>query len=66
MRAEPVTDVARGQEVHSEQRDAGGERSRLKSVGIGPERDLPHAGAPVLDPGATWRTGVRIAVEGLT
>ncbi|WP_199422924.1 DUF4432 family protein [Actinotalea solisilvae] len=29
---------------------------------FGPERDLPHAGAPVLEPGETWRTGVRIAV----
>lgn len=29
---------------------------------FGPERDLPHAGAPVLAPGATWRTGVRIAM----
>jgi len=31
---------------------------------FGPERDLPHAGAPILEPGATWRTGVRISVEG--
>lgn len=30
---------------------------------FGPERELPHAGAPVLEPGATWHTGVRIAVE---
>lgn len=30
---------------------------------FGPERDGPHAGAPVLQPGATWRTGVRIAIE---
>lgn len=29
---------------------------------FGPERDLPFAGAPVLGPGETWRTGVRIAV----
>lgn len=29
---------------------------------FGPERELPHAGAPVLEPGATWYTGVRIAV----
>jgi len=31
---------------------------------FGPERDLPHAGAPVLGPGASWQTGVRIGVEG--
>lgn len=30
---------------------------------FGPERDLPHAGAPVLEPGATWRTEVGIAVR---
>jgi hypothetical protein len=30
---------------------------------FGPERDLPHAGAPVLGPGEEWRTGVRIGVE---
>ncbi|NCT90449.1 DUF4432 family protein [Cellulomonas sp. APG4] len=33
---------------------------------FGPERDTPHAGAPVLAPGASWRTGVRIAVEPVT
>jgi hypothetical protein len=30
---------------------------------FGAERDEPHAGAPLLEPGATWHTGVRIAVE---
>ncbi|MEZ0449316.1 DUF4432 family protein [Cellulomonas sp. ICMP 17802] len=30
---------------------------------FGPERDLPHAGAPVLEPGATWHTGVRIEIR---
>ncbi|PWD50109.1 hypothetical protein C8046_04920 [Serinibacter arcticus] len=30
---------------------------------FGRERTLPHAGAPVLEAGATWRTWVRIAVE---
>ncbi|MBX9243737.1 DUF4432 family protein [Actinotalea ferrariae] len=29
---------------------------------FGPDRDLPHAGAPVLEAGAQWVTGVRIAV----
>lgn len=29
---------------------------------FGPERDLPDGGAPVLAPGAEWRTGVRIEV----
>lgn len=29
---------------------------------FGPERDLPHAGAPVLEPGETWHTGVRIEI----
>jgi len=33
---------------------------------FGRERDRPNAGAPVLEPGATWHTGVRIAVEGLS
>ena len=31
---------------------------------FGPERDLPHAGAPVLGPGESWRTGVTISIEG--
>ena len=30
---------------------------------FGPERELPHAGAPVLAPGATWHTGVRIEIR---
>ncbi|MFH5824254.1 DUF4432 family protein [Georgenia sp. AZ-5] len=30
---------------------------------FGPERDQPGAGAPVLEPGQEWRTGVRIGVE---
>lgn len=30
---------------------------------FGPERDGPHAGAPVLAPGAAWTTGVRIGVR---
>lgn len=30
---------------------------------FGPDRDLQHAGAPVLEPGAQWVTGVRVAVE---
>ena len=30
---------------------------------FGPERDLPYAGAPVLEPGATWHTGVRIEIR---
>ncbi|WP_019137685.1 DUF4432 family protein [Cellulomonas massiliensis] len=30
---------------------------------FGPERDLPDAGAPLLEPGATWRTGVRVAIR---
>lgn len=30
---------------------------------FGPERDLPHAGAPVLDPGQSWRSGVRIRLR---
>lgn len=30
---------------------------------FGPERDLPDAGVPVLDPGDAWSTGVRIGVE---
>lgn len=30
---------------------------------FGPERDAPHAGAPVLEAGETWRTGVRIAIN---
>ncbi|MCB2175370.1 MAG: aldose 1-epimerase family protein [Actinomycetales bacterium] len=30
---------------------------------FGPERDLPHAGAPVLEPGQTWRTGVRVEIR---
>jgi hypothetical protein len=29
---------------------------------FGPERDAPHTGAPLLAPGATWRTGVAIEV----
>lgn len=29
---------------------------------FGSERDQPHAGAPLLEPGASWRTGVTIAV----
>ncbi|GEK23269.1 DUF4432 family protein [Cellulomonas xylanilytica] len=32
---------------------------------FGPERELPSAGAPVLEPGESWTTGVRIAVEGV-
>jgi hypothetical protein len=31
---------------------------------FGPERDLPHAGAPVLEPGESWQTGVTISLEG--
>ncbi|MFC8599493.1 DUF4432 family protein [Isoptericola sp. NPDC057191] len=30
---------------------------------VGPERDLPHGGAPVLAPGETWECGVRIGVQ---
>jgi hypothetical protein len=30
---------------------------------FGPERDGPHAGAPVLAPDAAWATGVRIGVR---
>lgn len=30
---------------------------------FGPERDLPDAGAPVLEPGAVWHTGVRVVIE---
>ncbi len=29
---------------------------------FGPERELPGAGAPVLEPGQEWRTGVRVGV----
>ncbi|MFE6970387.1 DUF4432 family protein [Isoptericola sp. NPDC057653] len=29
---------------------------------LGPERDGPHGGAPVLEPGASWDCGVRIGV----
>lgn len=29
---------------------------------FGAERDGPHAGAPVLEPGASWRTGVAVEV----
>jgi len=30
---------------------------------FGPERDLPHAGAPVLEPGGSWVTGVTVEVR---
>ncbi|MFC7879024.1 DUF4432 family protein [Isoptericola sp. NPDC057391] len=29
----------------------------------GPERDLPHGGAPVLGPGESWECGVRVGVQ---
>ncbi|GAA1737068.1 aldose 1-epimerase family protein [Isoptericola hypogeus] len=30
---------------------------------VGPERDLPHGGAPVLAPGESWACGVRVGVR---
>jgi len=30
---------------------------------VGPERELPHGGAPVLAPGRSWECGVRVAVQ---
>lgn len=30
---------------------------------FGPERELPEAGAPTLEPGQVWRTGVRVEIR---